>query len=128
MMLILSALGAGGFVVLAVLGLSSGGTELERILAIACFFMAAAGFVGFATQDARKPRIPRPRASVMGDLFSAVAIAPVAMVCAGVFLLTLVPAIYVMLPVLAVWRLSFAPVTRERAPAPRRGTGMPAYA
>ena len=32
-----------------------------------------------------------------------IAIAPVVALCAGVFLLTLIPSIYVMLPVFAVW-------------------------
>ena len=107
MLFIIAIAGFIGAAAFGLLGLSRGDAgQLERILGIACLAMAASGLVG---RFARTPGEPRPKPRVrriaisLGDLFSAVAIAPIVALCVGVFLLTLVPSIYVMLPVFAVW-------------------------
>lgn len=120
MLFIISAVGLVGAVVLGVVGLARGDAgELEQILAIACVAMAAAGIVGRqASVGTDHP--PRERHHVgvtLGDLFSAIVIAPWAAVCFGVFLLTLVPSIYVCLPVLAIWWLG-SDERRERHDEP----------
>lgn len=104
-MYLLGLLGVVGAVILGAVGLARGDAgELERILAIACVAMAAAGFVGNAASSPTPGAARRWRVGVsLGDLLSAIAIAPVAALCVGVFLLTLVPSIYVSLPVLVIW-------------------------
>jgi hypothetical protein len=111
MLFVITVLGALGAIVLGLVGLARGDAgELERILAIACIAMAAAGVVGLWSRTpglSTSPSHVEPRrvAISLGDLFSAIAIAPVVALCAGVFLLTLIPSIYVSLPVLAIWWL-----------------------
>jgi len=126
MMFILSALGLATGIILAVVGLSPGGSELERILAIACFAMGAAGFVGLAMDDGIRPPRRSPPHSI-GNLFCAIVGAPIALVCLGVFVLTLVPSIWVFLPTLAVWAwISIG--RRDHEPSPPHGARLPAYA
>jgi hypothetical protein len=107
MMFIISVVGFLGAIVLGMVGLARGDAgQLERILAIAGLAMAASGLVG---RFARTPDEVRTRphvrafANSLGDLFSAIAIAPIVALCVGVFLLTLIPSIWVMLPVFAIW-------------------------
>jgi len=124
MLFIISLLGVIGAVVLGLVGLARGDAgELERILAIACFAMAAAGLVGRSADTPKVARTPHHlRVGVTaGDLLSAIAIAPTAALCVVVFLLTLLPAIYVMLPVFAIWWFgSQSPRGRALEPAPAR--------
>lgn len=103
MLFIISALGiVGGFVVgLDGLMLGSAG-ELERIAAIACFALAAAGLVGLLTDDGQRTRRTRQRVE-RGDVLHAIAAAPIVALSVGVFVATLIPAIYVSLPFLALW-------------------------
>ena len=105
MMFVVAVLGGIGCVVLGLLGLIRGDAgELERILAIACFAMAAAGVVGALARTPNPPRA-RPRRLSLGGAIMAVAIIPAMALSVGVFLLTLIPSVYVMLPFIAVWWL-----------------------
>jgi len=105
MMFVVAVLGGIGCVVLGLLGLIRGDAgELERILAIACFAMAAAGVVGTLARTPNPPRA-RPRRLSLGGAIMAVAIIPAMALSVGVFLLTLIPSVYVMLPFIAVWWL-----------------------
>lgn len=113
MLFIISALGiVGGFVVgLDGLMLGSAG-ELERIAAIACFALAAAGLVGLVSDDGRRTRRTRQRVE-RGDVLHAITVAPIMALSVGVFVATLIPAIFVSLPFLALWWY----VAGERWPA-----------
>lgn len=135
MMFIISVVGVLGGVVLGLVGLARGDAgQLERILAIACFAMAASGLVGRMartplTETERLALLQRPRrwGVTVGDLVSAIAIAPVVALCVGVFLLTLIPSVYVMLPVFAVWWLGSEtrhPRHVEPMPAPLHEPAM----
>jgi hypothetical protein len=105
MMYMLGFFGVIGAVAFGAVGLARGDAgQLERILAIACIAMAAAGLVGNAASTPTPGLVHRrPLGVSLGDLFSAIAIAPVVALCVGVFLLTLIPSIYVALPVLVIW-------------------------
>jgi hypothetical protein len=107
MLFIIAVLGVIGGVVLGLVGLARGDAgELERILAIACFAMAASGLVGRSARDPSTARVRARRVAIeVGDLITAIAVAPVVALCAIVFLLTLIPSVYVMLPVFTVWWL-----------------------
>lgn len=105
MMFVVAVLGGIGFVVLGLLGLIRGDAgQLERILAIACFAMAAAGVVGMLASTPNPPR-ERPRRLTLSGTIMGVAIIPAMALGVGVFLLTLIPSVYVMLPFFAVWWL-----------------------
>ena len=65
-----------------------------------------------------------------GDVLHAIAVAPIVVCCGAVFIATLLPAIYVMLPFFAVWWFGSAerrPETRAGAPAVGRPLQAPAY-
>ena len=103
MMFVIAVLGGIGCVVLGLLGLVRGDAgELERILAIGCFAMAAAGVVGVLATTPNPPRA-RPRRITVGGTVMAVAIIPAMALSVGVFLLTLIPSVYLMLPFFALW-------------------------
>jgi hypothetical protein len=106
MMFIIAVLGFIGGGVLGLVGLARGDAgELERILAIACFAMAASGLVGRAAKGPSEARTGAVRHPLRIGVLCAIAIAPTAALCVGVFLLTLIPSVYVMLPVFAFWWL-----------------------
>jgi hypothetical protein len=124
MLFIISALGiVCGFVV-GLDGLMLGGAgELERIAAIACFALAAAGLVGLLADDGWRTRRTRRRVE-RGAVHHAIAVAPIMALSVGVFVATLIPAIYVSLPFLAVWWYA----SHQRWPAalaPARGASEP---
>ncbi len=102
---IITAAGIVGSLILGVDGMIRGSEgELSRIFAIACFFMAAAGFLGIAFDASSSDSPSRVRPSiVIADVLSAIAIAPIVIVCTGVFLLTLVPSMFLMLPAFLRW-------------------------
>ncbi len=110
MLFIVCAVGLSGGFVLGLDGLMVGSAgELERIAAIACFAMAAAGLLGMFADDGRRAMRPRRDRDQRGDVLRVIAVAPILALSVGVFVATLLPAIYVMLPVFAVWGLMATP-------------------
>ena len=129
MLFIISALGIVGACVIGLDGLMLGSAgELERIAAIACMALAAAGFVGLMADDGSRARTSTLRRLELGGYaFQWIAAAPILALSVGVFLATLLPAIYVMLPFFAVWWYG-SPERRPvaaRAPAPTVRGGRP---
>lgn len=123
MLFIISALGVVGGLVIGLDGLMLGSAgQLERIAAIGCFALAAAGLVGLLADDGRRARSRRVRVE-RGDILHVIAVAPIMALSVGVFVATLIPAVYVMLPFFAVWW--FAGAERRHAPAyvPARAPG-----
>jgi hypothetical protein len=116
-MLLLLACVAGvvGALVLAFVGLRADEHgELERILAVACVAMAAAGLLGLTAHDDTSDL--KPSVLSTGDTFMLLVTAPLLALCGGVFVLTLLPSWYVILPVFAaLWGAVFA---RPRPPEP----------
>lgn len=107
------AMGVVGALVLGFIGLRAGAHgELERILAIACLAMAAAGFVGLRADDGiADPR--RPSALSFGDKLVVAVAAPLVLACLGVFVATLIPSWYVILPFFAaLWKPIFGEPAR----------------
>lgn len=122
MLFIISILGVLGAAIFGFLGLAHGGAQLERILAIAFIAMAAAGIVG---RWARRmgPITPihvdtRRAAIEVSDMISLLVSLPIIALCIGVFLLTLIPSAFVMLPFLAVWWFGAEHGERVVEPAP----------
>lgn len=131
MLFIISALGVAGAFILGLDGLMLGGAgELERISAIVCLAVAAGGIVGILADDGLRTRKPSRQRVERGDVLHLVAVAPILVLSVGVFLATLIPAIFVMLPFFAVWWLGWGehrPETTTGAPAARRPLQVPAY-
>ncbi len=101
MLFIVCAMGLVGAFVIGLDGLMLGSAgELERIAAIACFALAAAGLVGLLADDGRRTRRHRS-ALEPADVFQLVAAAPILAIMVGTFVATLFPAIYVMAPFFA---------------------------
>lgn len=125
MLFMLSGLGIVGAVGFAIAGLSPSGTELERILAVVCAAMAAAGIVGGQTQRAIEGRtdvMPRlddlERLSKLAGAFMAIAAAPILAIMIGAFVGTLIPSVFVLLPLFAIVWLVSPGMRGEHAPAP----------
>lgn len=128
MMFVIAVLGGIGFVVLGLLGLVRGDAgQLERILAIACFAMAAGGVVGMLASTPNPPRA-RPRRITLGGAIMAVAIIPAMALSVGVFLLTLIPSVYVMLPFFALWWLGGESRRSRRVEPTTARPGLPEHA
>lgn len=94
------AIGAVAAVVFGVLGFFGGGAELERILAFVSVAFAAAGVVGKMTDDSQET-FRRSLGSLVSGFMSAFLIA----FGGAVFVLTLIPSLYVCLPILGLWIL-----------------------
>jgi hypothetical protein len=125
------AIGILGALVLGFIGLRAGAHgELERVLAIACLAMAAAGFVGVRADDGIA-EARQPSALSVGDKLVVAVAAPLVLACLGVFVATLIPSWYLIVPFFAaLWRPIFgeparATITPEAELAP---AAQPAYA
>lgn len=118
MLFIVCAVGLVGAFVIGLDGLMLGSAgELERIAAIACLALAAAGLVGVLVDDGRRTR--RRRSSLEpADVFQLVAAAPIFAIMVGAFVATLLPAIYVMVPLFAA-----SAASQRRAARAHPGTG-----
>jgi len=131
MLFIISALGIVGAFVVGLDGLMLGSAgELERIVAIACVALAVAGFVGLLADDGRRARASTRLRVERGDVLHAIAVAPIIALSLAVFIATLLPALYVMLPFFAVWWLGSHEGRGAVAPAPAvagRPLQVPAY-
>jgi hypothetical protein len=103
MLFIVCAVGLVGAFVIGLDGLMLGtGGELERVAAIACFALAAAGVVGVLADDgARTWR--RRRSLEVADVLQLVAAAPILAIMVATFVATLLPAVVVMVPFFAIW-------------------------
>ena len=136
MLFVISAVGVVGALILGVDGLmlsSAGhGGQLALIVAIAFVALAAAGLVGLLADDGRRDHTAR-RLFGHPDILHVVAVAPIMALSVGVFVATLIPAVYVMLPFFAVWywasgaaaeRHGRIEATREH---PAYGSRAPAY-
>ena len=106
MLFVISAVGVVGAMILGLDGLmlasAGGGGELELIVAIAFVALAAAGLVGVLADDGSRDGTLTALLRHPGMLH-VVAVAPIMALSVGVFVATLVPAVYVMLPFFAVW-------------------------
>ena len=106
MLFVISAVGVVGALILGLDGLmleSAGhGGQLELIVAIALVALAAAGLVGLLADDGRRDHTAR-RLLGHPDILHVVAVAPIMALSVGVFVATLIPAVYLMLPFFAVW-------------------------
>ena len=130
MLFIVCAAGLVGAFVIGLDGLMVGAAgERERIAAVACLALAAAGLVGVLVDDGR--RTPRRRSSLEpADVFQLVAAAPILAIMVGTFVATLLPAIYVMVPFFSSW----GPAASQRRAARARpalgaaSTGHPLHA
>ncbi len=98
LMILLSAIGIVGAVGFGVLGITSDAGQYERILALAFLAMGAAGIVGYVVQDGEKPH-SEGSYGVTGIVMAVVSV-PVMVISAGVFVATLIPCFYLMLPFL----------------------------
>ena len=118
MLFIISAVGFVGALILGLDGLRPGSAgQPELIAATACFALAAAGIVGILADDgARTPRNFRHP-----NVLHVIAVAPIMALSLGVFLMTLVPALYVSLPFFAIWYLASGAPGRRAEPVPARG-------
>ena len=109
MLFVISAVGFLGAIIFGLDGLMLGSAgQLELIVAIACFALAAAGLVGvFADAGDRNRAETAHGRGLVGhpNVLHAVAVAPIMALSVGVFVATLIPAVFVMLPFLAVWYL-----------------------
>jgi hypothetical protein len=117
---------------LAMRGASSAGTEFERIAAIGCGFLALVALVVRVVSNDGVPPRPRTHSTAVTVLavFSAAVCAPAVIAICGVFVITLLPAIFLMLPFYAAWALErhaqHAPsVSGVLALAERRRRGVP---
>jgi hypothetical protein len=126
-----AAMGVLGALVLGFVGLRAGDHgELERILAIACFAMAAGSLLGVRTDDGIADA-RRPSGLPLGDKVMMVVAAPLVLGCLAVFVATFIPSWYLSLPFLAVlWRPIFGePARATIAPELERPrVPQPAYA
>lgn len=118
-----------GALVLGVIGLRAGDHgQLERILAIFCVFLAAASYLG-VRGDQRKDE--KPPFLTLGDKLMVLVSAPLLLLCTGVFIATLLPSWYVIVPTFAVlWRPIFGRAPRGIAAPPPEAHGrepQPAY-
>jgi hypothetical protein len=106
MLFVISAVGVVGAVILgldgAMLASAGRGGQLELIIAIAFVAVAAAGLVGFFADDGRRDHTAR-RLLGRPNILHVVALAPIMALSVGVFVATLIPSVYVMLPFFAVW-------------------------
>src|SRR3954447_15959916 len=106
MLFVISAVGVVGALILGLDGLmlanAGRGGQLELIVAIAFFALAAAGLVGLLVDDGRRDHTAR---AIVGrpNILHVIAVAPIMALSVGVFVATLIPAVYVMLPFFAVW-------------------------
>lgn len=120
-----AAIGIAGSVLFGLLGLDAGqGAELERIFALMSFFMAAAAILGVVLDDDLSDA-PRPILTRDEKVHVLIGL-PLALFMLVVLLATLIPAIYVMLPVFAARRvILYAQRPRELPP---RGPAQTAHA
>jgi hypothetical protein len=122
MLLIITAAGILGSVVFGFRGFGEGaGGELYRILALGCSFAAAAAALGSWIDDGRRTK--KTRVLTNDERLHLLVATPLALLMVGVFLVTLIPSIYVMLPFFAVWHY-----LGNAAPAPPTYQAEPAYA
>jgi hypothetical protein len=123
MLFIATAAGIVGTIVMGLRGLTAGSAgELDRILALGFLFIAAASLLGIRIDDGRRPKTAR--VLTMSEGFLLLVASPLILLMLGVFLATLIPSIYVMLPIFAVWHYT----SRTRPVSPPRATPQPAYA
>ena len=127
MLFIVAAIGIVGSILFGLIGLvTEQAGELERIFALMSFFMAAAAVIGIVLDDGISDRSPVLTREEKIDLWIGL---PVALFMLVVLLATLIPSIYVMLPVFAARRLFLsAQRPRELPPPGRRAHHAPAYA
>jgi hypothetical protein len=123
------AAGVLGALVLGFLGIRAGAHgELERILAIVCVAMAAGSFLGLLGDDGLAET--KPSFLSFGDKVMLVVSAPLIAGCTVVFVATLLPSWYVIVPVFAaLWNAVFGhPRPAVSAPPPAHGPIQhPAY-
>jgi hypothetical protein len=123
MLLIVTLAGMLGSVVLGLRGLAAGSAgELDRILALGCLFAAAAGFLGAWLDDGRRAK--KTPLITRDEWVHLIVSSPIVLLMIGVLLVTLIPSIYVMLPVFAVWHFT----SRAHPEPPASRTPEPAYA
>jgi hypothetical protein len=111
MFILLTGIGIIGTVIFGMAGLRPGGTELERVLTVIFLAIVAAGIVGRKAERAIDGRLrPEPHLEVarrpIGGVIMTAAVAPILAMSIGVFVLTLIPSVFAMLPFLAVWWLA----------------------
>lgn len=129
MLFIISAMGLIGGLVIGLDGLMLGSTgQLERIVAIACFAVAAGALVGLLADDGLRTRRRARERVEHGDVLHAIAVAPILALSVGVFVATLIPAVYVMLPFFALWWLFGGEHRHEPARVPARAAERPLHA
>jgi hypothetical protein len=123
------ATGVVGALVLGFLGIRAGAHgELERILAILCIAMVAGSYLGLRGDDGLADT--EPSFLSFGDKVILVVSVPLIAGCTLVFVATLVPSWYVIVPVFAaLWNAVFRrPRPAVSAPPPARGPVQhPAY-
>lgn len=129
-LLLVCATGVVGAVVFGIAGVRAGAHgEFERILAIACVALVAAAYLGLSAQDSIAD-VKLPSIS-FGDKVILVLSAPLLVFCTIVFVATLVPAWFVILPTFAaMWQAIFGRAARgvPAAPPPAHGAMRePAY-
>jgi hypothetical protein len=106
-------------------GLGAGGGELERVFALMSFFMLAAAVVGMVLDDGIGVR--PPSLLTTDEKIQMLVGIPLAIFMTAVFLGTLLPSMYVMLPFFGVKRvIQHSRRPGELPPAPARPA--PAYA
>ncbi len=127
MLFIAAAVGIAGSFVFGLLGLVAGPAgQLERILAVICLAMTAAAVLGVVLDDGtREPSHAVMTREEKAELFIAL---PIALLMVGVLLATLVPAIYVMLPVFAARSAFLGGRTGPREVPPGRAHPTLSYA
>jgi hypothetical protein len=130
LLFVLSVAGVLGALVLGFIGIRAGAHgELERILAIVCIALAAGASLGVwgadGKEDAEVPFL------TVGDRFTLLVSAPLLLFCAGVFVATLIPAWYVIVPTFAMlWGAVFGRAPRGVSAPPPAAHGevhAPAY-
>ncbi len=125
-LIFVAAVGLAGSVLFGVQGWSAGsGGELERIFALGCLFMTAAAILGILLDDGRRER---KNGITREERVHLLVAAPLVLLMLGVLLLTLVPAIYVMLPFFGAKRVLVRRRPPLELPPSAAPIGTPAYA
>jgi hypothetical protein len=131
MLTLVSAIGLIGAAIFLALSFSHGHTQLELIYTLFFAFMAAAGFVGNWAAKGEPASAVRLNWSLTKEHVEGLIAVSLIVFMLGVFIATLIPALYVMLPLVLAW--SFGAMEQERPeplhpllPDARRPT-TPAY-